>query len=581
MGSGVERPPAHRLYSDYLENLDAGGVALDLWGTIPANMGDAYRQLVRTRKKYGEAPDAVEELKRAIKKNLRRLGVLTSRAMEAIDRIDRGVVEAGQQPYCLGGSSLTLNKIACIKSLSDMGDDGFVPLLYVADYDGVQPELLNTRVPSPSPRGLLLTYPSGPEFEGSPIYELPNPPETWLKKTLERIEGNYRGLLKGEKPEVRERALRNLSHAFTILRGAYHSTENVSDWATKTVGSIVNLEADLGVPILPFSAPEARPLFQPGYELLLSEPKRSRFIEAANMASDIIEGAGYRSPMGRRTGEYVPFFLECPSPGCHRTRIEPKYGEEPGSSTASVAGRCPKCGETYEYSFSAGRPDLSDLIGWISPRVDSRQVVVDTVYPALAHVGGPGETSYYAEVVPAAGALDLPFPVFLRYTRTFYNTPWNDRYSGRLRESGYPTLTDGGLFSSLGRWVEARNSGNVVGLLEAHRDLRDSIEGTYERLLGILSGLQSEVEEIKAGLREPGDREALIGEMREKQSAAHEIELYLSSAFGRFSPERFGQEVSWAWLDLAAASGVGDLMGAYMRIYNRDTPNSSMFYVNL
>jgi len=69
--------------------------------------------------------------------------------------------------------------------------------------------------------------------------------------------------------------------------------------------------------------------------------------------------------------------------------------------------------------------------------------------------------------------------------------------------------------------------------------------------------------------------------MRGKQKEAHEIEVYLSSAFGRFSPERFGQEVSWAWLDLAVASGVGDLMGAYLREYNGHTPNSSMFFVNL
>ncbi len=116
---------------------------------------------------------------------------------------------------------------------------------------------------------------------------------------------------------------------------------------------------------------------------------------------------------------------------------------------------------------------------------------------------------------------------------------------------------------------------------EAHRGIRESIEGTYDELLGKLQDLQSEVEGIRARLREPVDRDALIKEMREKQGEAHRIEVYLSSAFGRFSPERFGQEVSWAWLDLAAASGVGDLMGAYMRIYNEDTPNSSMFFVNI
>jgi hypothetical protein len=55
----------------------------------------------------------------------------------------------------------------------------------------------------------------------------------------------------------------------------------------------------------------------------------------------------------------------------------------------------------------------------------------------------------------------------------------------------------------------------------------------------------------------------------------------MSSALGRFSPERFGQEVSWAWLDVATVAGVGDLMGVFLRQYSGNTPNSSMFFANL
>jgi len=35
------------------------------------------------------------------------------------------------------------------------------------------------------------------------------------------------------------------------------------------------------------------------------------------------------------------------------------------------------------------------------------------------------------------------------------------------------------------------------------------------------------------------------------------------------------------WVDLAAATGVKDVMGAYLRMYNRYTPNSSMYYINV
>jgi hypothetical protein len=511
---------------------------------------------------------------------LRRLGVLTGRVSESIDRLENGVVEAGQQPMCLGGTSLILNKIAYARSLCDLGGDGFVPLFYNADYDGVQPELLNMRLPSPSPRGLLFSYPAGPEYEGSPIRLLPNPPEEWLEKTLEKIVSNYRGLLRGRGQRVQERALQNLDHALTVLKGAYYSTENVSDWSAKTLGYLLNVESDLGVPVISPSDPGVRGFFQPGYEQILSEPSRSTFIEASNGAVELIEAAGYRSQIGRRDDDYVPFFLECPTIGCNGARIELKYSRE--ASTAAVArGKCPRCGEVHEVSFQAGSPDLSDWIDWISPRVDSRQVIVDSAVPVLAHVGGPGETSYYAEVIPGVRPLGIPFPVYLRYTRTFYNTPWNEGYAEALMNNGYTTLMREELFSALASWVEARNEGDAERLREAHRQIREVINGTYELLLKRTESLQSEIEGIKGRLRDPANRASLIREMRERQALVHELENYLSSAFGRFSVERFGQEVSWAWLDLAIVSGLGDLLGVYLRQYNGQTPNSSVYFVNL
>jgi hypothetical protein len=574
-------PPAHRLYTDYVETGARGETATELWGSIPSTMGEANKLLGGIREAYGPIPDELEDLKKAMKANMRRLGVLTSKASESIDRLDRGAIETGQQPYALGGSSLILNKIAYITSLSGLGREGYTPLFFVADYDGVQAELLNTRVPSPSPRGLLFSYPAGPEYEAAPIYELPNPPETWLNKALESLRGNYRGLLRDADPQVRDRELLNLEHAITILKGAYYSTENVSDWSTKVVGALVNLESDLGVPILPFSMPGSRRLFQSGYELLLADANRERFIEATNRAAELVEASGHTAGIGLREPDYVPFFLECRASGCNGSRVELKYSREAGSAAAGVSGKCPRCGTVHEFTFDAGSPDLTDIIENISPRVDSRQVVIDSVVPVLAHVGGPGETSYYAEVIPAARALSLPFPVFVRYTRLFYNTPWNDGYARALMSRGCCCLADGGLFEALSGWVEARNTGDPDGLREAHVAIRGCIEATAGMLEDILSGLRAEIEDIKGSLRNPGDRQTMIQEMRRKQAQAQEIELYMSSALGRFSPERFGQEVSWAWLDVATVAGVGDLMGVFLRQYNENTPNSSMFYANL
>jgi hypothetical protein len=206
---------------------------------------------------------------------------------------------------------------------------------------------------------------------------------------------------------------------------------------------------------------------------------------------------------------------------------------------------------------------------------------VDSVLPILAHVGGPGETNYYSEVIPAAKAVGLPFPVFLRYTRLFYNTPWNEGYAGGLKRLGYRSLTDERLFSALSGWVQARNVGDPEGLKEAHLAIRSCVESTDRELRGILDGLNAEIAGIKRKLGSSEDRATLIAEMRGKQARAQKVEVYLSSALGRFSLERFGQEVSWAWLDVAVVSGMRDLMGVFMRQYSGHTPNSSMFYANL
>ncbi len=576
-----DRPQVHRLYSDYIENPTPRHLATKLYEEIPQTMGEAYRLLAKIRERYGAAPEGVEGLKKAMKSHLRAMGLLTSKVAQNIDRLDVGVVETGQQPMALGGPSLILNKIAYSRSLCDLGEEGYVPLFYVADYDGVQAELLNIRVPSPSARGLLITYPAGPEYEDAPIYMLPNPDEDWLRETIEKIWGNYRGMLRGSGQATQETALQNLAHALTVLKTAYYSTGNVSDWSTRVLGTLINIEADLGVPILMASTPEVRPFFQDGYEQLLAEPHRTNFIQASNRAVELIEAAGYRPQIGLREPDYVPFYLECSTPGCHRRRVELKYTRKEGSQTAHVRGKCPRCGETYEYSFNARSPDLSEIVDRVTPRVDSRQMVVDSAIPVLAHVGGPGEASYYAEVIPAAVAIGIPFPTFLRYTRTFYNTPWNETLAKGLQEKSLPTMLERELFDSLSRWVEARNNDDLEELRKAHRGIRESIEGSYDRLLSRVTDLNSEIDAIKMKLRDPKDRDILIREMREKQSVAQGIENYISSAYGRFSSERFGPEVSWSWLDLAMVSGLRDLMGVYMREYHENTPTSSMFFVNL
>ncbi len=574
-----ELPPVHEIYTNFILKNEGKTLSTRLWGKIPITMGEGYNLLKNIRENYTISSE-MQVFQESLKKYNKRMGFLTGRVEESIDSLERGVVEGGQQPNCLGGPSLSLNKMAYSKSLCDLNGGEYVPIFYHADYDGVQAELTNIRVPSPSNRGLLITYPIEKQYANSPIYAVPNPQEDWLLEIIEKVESNYRGMTNEVKREVIEEVEHNLEHIVTIIKTSYYSTDNLSDFAAKILGTLVNIEGDLGVPFIAPSVPEVRRFFQEGYEQILSEPIRSKFIKASNETVELIEEAGHKPQIGYRGKDYVPFFFECKNKECNRSRVELKYNRNPKSSNATLYGKCDQCNQEYEYSVNATSPDLSELIDWISPRVDSRQVIVDSIYPVLAHIGGPGETSYYAEVIPAVKHIDIPFPVFLRYTRAFYNTPWGEKMADDLKMQGYRTILNEELFNSLGKWVEARNNNEALKLAEAHRDIREAILSSYNELLESLKALENDIDEIKKKLSTVEDRKPLIDELRKKQKESNEIEHYLSVAYGRFSPEKFAQEVNWAWIDLALVSGVRDLLGVYCRIYNEHTPNSSMFFVN-
>jgi uncharacterized protein YllA (UPF0747 family) len=575
-----DRPAAYNIYADHVRDRKSSGLATELWGHISHTMGEAADLLPKARSEYCETSNELEALKVHMKNNMRSMGLLTGKTRETIDEMHNGVVEAGQQPNFMGGPGLVLNKISYAVSLAGM-DENIVPFYYVADYDGVQPELTNMRLPSPSSKGLQLSYPVQPSEHNLSIYEFKLPGENWFMKTLEKIDSNYRGILKELPAEKRDLVQKNLDHIYSIIKNAYYSTNNVSTFSTKIIGSLVNLEADIGLPIFWFSMPETRPLFQRGFELLLREPTRSRFIEASNEAQAKVAASGHKPGIGPRDRDYVPFFLECMNPKCRRIRVELKYARNEGSTTADLHGKCPICEEEYSFSINADNPDVSEIIDWITPRVDSRQVITDSVFPIVGHIGGPGETSYYAEVIPAARKVGLPFPLFLRYSRAFYNTPWNELESSKIKKAGYPIISSESIFNTLSEWVVARNTGDDEGLRKAHKSIEDSITSTYSRLVEQLKNHENAVAEIKQQLRNPGDRRPLIEAMKKKQGEAQIIDHYLSCCFGRFSPEKFGQEVNWMWIDMAAATGVKDVMGAYLRIYNRYTPNSSMYYINV
>jgi uncharacterized protein YllA (UPF0747 family) len=569
--------PAHQLYSTYVNNIrarksESGVLAKALWDTIPLTLGEAAKLLDKKRLDYGDTSDSLEELKKNMKHHLRKMGVLTGSTANKIDSMHLGVIETGQQPNCLGGPGLVFNKISYIYKLAELS--GMIPLYSVVDYDGVRPELTHTRYPSLSPRGLEINYPIKQNEVESPIYRIKTPSEKWFKQTIEKIKNNYKGLTK--KTKNQEKVLQNLNHIITIMKTAFHSTQNVSQFSTKIISTIINIESDSGIPVYYYSMQDTKPIFQDGYESLLSEPNRSKFIKTMNATSEKISTAGYIPQVGLRAQDYVPFYLECQE--CKLDRIELSYIKQ-GSSTATIKGKCSKCTSVYEYSFQVSNPDLTEIIEHLSPRVDSRQFIINSVVPVVSRIGGQGETSYFSQLIPTAKSLVISFPFIMRYTRVFYNTPWNESQANKLVELGHNTLTNKRLFRSIGKWVKARNMNE--DLESCHKEIQYAIHFSYRSLLKEVKQLENEIDSINNELRETSNHKTLLVKKREKQKKLQEIMLYLSWVYGRYNPDKFGQEVNWNWLDLAVNTGLDDLMGVYDRLYNEKTPNASIFFINL
>lgn len=571
-------PPVHQLYSKYLysskmQESKEENYVRELWESIPTTIGQAVKLLSKRKPELETETEQLETLKKKMKNDLKKRGLLTESTKEKIDYMHLGVVETGQQPNCLGGPSLVLNKAIYMRKISELS--GTSPFFNVVDYDGVQPELTKTRFPSLSTQGLQISYPTTQGEENIPIYRLKNPSETWLETTIEKIKNNYKGLLKAV--VKKEKYVQNLEQVFTIIKNAYYSTENVSELSTKILGTILNIESNQGIPIYSYSMSETNQLFQDGYETLLSEPNRTRFIEASNQAVETIIEAGHMPQVGHRSKDYVPFYMECSD--CF-SRVKLKYEGNANSSTATIKGNCPKCGTAHVFSFNAHSPDLTEVIGKISPCVDSRQFIIRTVVPILARVGGPAETAYFAELIPVAKALDTPFPFIMRYTRIFYNTPWNELLGETIEDEGYTPILNNMMFNALGKWVSSRNEEDEKGFESAHKRIQYSISRSYQDLLKKHQDLAAEIVNKKRGLDSNQDP-TLLCEVKKLNKTLRDIELYLSWAYGRYNPNKFGQEVNWNWIDLAIVTGIKDITGIFERLYNEHTPNSSVFFVNL
>ena len=569
----ILKPSVFNIYQDFIwhgENLDLAKrlynsplITLDALADRAPALLDAYKDTL------WHIPERTTILKKSLHKANKELGILTPKVRESIDALSEGAVESGHQTVVMGGPAFILNKAITTVRVASLSSDKGVPLtpfFCVADYDIVQPELTHVRTPIMGSGGNLISIPVPVGYEHSPVSVLPLPGNDWLNQVEEDLRSSYRPIFKVLEGSSRLLFEERLDQALSIIRLAFLNSDTLGEWSQKIMGNLFNVIGNLGIPLLSASHKEIRELLVEGMEFLLARENRDRFIRTHEEVTDLITGSGYSPGIRPRRSDYVPFFYECPEVGCYNSRTELHY--EDRGSTAVLKGKCPSCSETIEIETAADSPFLGEIALLISPRVDTRQIVINTILPTVAHVGGPGEAAYYAQLIPSANAMSIPFPLFIRYPRINFNTPWNENLAKTLDEEGLEVLHRKDIFSTMGKVARLRKK-------QRFDEMNENLNELSKLILNSHSNLNGALEDIK------GKAATVSGvELEKLQLLKLDVERYLSWTFGQYTENKIGQESSWSWIEWAINSGFSDLFGPYERAYVGPMKNGATTFVN-
>jgi uncharacterized protein YllA (UPF0747 family) len=567
---------------------DGNDEALRFWGPIPRNIKEAISQSTPLIDAYPRqqplySQDRLQKLSQAIRGTHQQFGMVTPKVKENLAQLEeRGaVIEAGHQPALFGGPGFVINKMAAITKIAAFQQT--TPMMFVGDHDHEQNELTVVHLPSPGYRGLTFSLPIPSSYKMSPMHIIPKPSRTWLKQVNEKITATYHELVAGSAKKNQDLYEKRADDLRKILEATYDRAKTISEWTTHLWLQIVNLPKDSGVLFQVFSNPAIRELMLPAFEYLLAEPNRQSLIYALNESATRLEELGYEPGIGKRTEDYVPFHLECPTKGCNRTRLDPTITSGSSQRDTVLTVTCPKCRTRHTIETKASAPDLSEWQYFLSPRVDTRAFLVQSFTPVILHIGGAGETSYYAQVAPVLHANKSIVPIFYRYTRLYYENPWTNRTAQRLRRENLKPLNLEELQcfkSAIQNGYREENLGVVQSLFAASQE---HITETFEKLVRAESQIERERKDLITHQRKETDAskrkesQAQIGILTRRRQV---VQTYLSQMFGRFSAERLGQEVSYIWFDAAMSLGPEQHFTRLLSHYQPFTPPAATFFLD-
>jgi len=566
-------PSVYNVYLDFIWRGTNTELAQTLYNSPPLTLDAVVDQVPRLMEQYRGTLWHIDErmdlLEKVLISSNRDLGCLTPEVMSNIRALRNGAVEAAHQTVVLGGPVYVLNKAITAKRVADLCSErglSVATFFCLADYDVVQPELTNIRLPVMGSGGTLVSIPIPEGYENSPVSILPLPSKDWYNRIEDEIRETYRPMFKILEGASRTIFDERLEQALSVLRWSYINSTTLGGWATRVLGRLFNIEGKLGLPLVTASSDEIRDLLVEGVEFLLARVNREKALSTFNETTSLIQDNGYNPGIGSRSVDYVPFFYECPEASCNKARTELHY--EDRGSTVILKGKCPSCSETIEIETSADTPYLGDVARDLSLRVDSRQIVIDSIIPTVAHIGGPGETAYYAQVIPSAKAMSIPFPLFVKYPRVYFNTPWNEQLAKSLEEKELQVLHRREMFSIMGKISKFRKKGQFDEMNQELGNLESLIMDTHSLLNESLRRIESNITKASGEI------------VTTLLNLKMDLERYLSWAFGQFAEEKLGQESSWAWIEWAINSGFTDLFGPYERAYVGPLKNGATVFVN-
>jgi uncharacterized protein YllA (UPF0747 family) len=520
----------------------------NFWGNIPKSYGESISFVKQKLIKKNQPQPRNEKLNR-LKEFLiefhTEMGILSQKVLENIENLNNGSILMGQQPIIFGGPGFIGNKFGCLAFLDRLAKKeelNLAPVFFIGDYDGLQKELTRTYFPNPISQTAVILDSSEYLDEDSNIaaHRAKVPPLSWLNSEIANLSSNLRGFQKQVKGPSKFLFEERWDHLSTILKTSYQKSSTLSEWATRIWGYLANIVANFGIVFLPTSHPEIRKLVATEYHkyIVNGQLYADTFQNAMN---ELIE-QGYDPTLPHRHSDYAPFTLECVEDGTRVTTTIVSRDEEKWAE-----GTCSCCDKSLSYKVST-EEDLENIASIIGPRVDSSQAIFQDLMGIQIRISGPGEIAYYAQAAPAVKAIGFELPLFVKYKRAFYNTNWIEKLGQTLHTRNQPTLHQSTLFSILRSRFQAIKNNEPEDIQAAEIEMQEFINLQYDKLISHKKNM--------------------------------DIMKYLGWQYGKFDQFKFGQEVSWSWIDLALQTGARDYINTYSRMYHKDSLIGSISYIN-